>query len=72
MFYQYEKEKKEAEKEETRGRIDERKKNIYFSLRAATPGSTLPSRSSRDAPPPKRQEENRLKIRVKIKRKIKS
>ena len=25
---------------------------IYFSLRAATPGRTLPSRSSNEAPPP--------------------
>ena len=26
--------------------------NVYLSLRAATPGRTLPSRSSKEAPPP--------------------
>jgi hypothetical protein len=40
----------------TMGRRGERE-SVYFSLRAATPGSTLPSRSSSDAPPPDRKGE---------------
>jgi hypothetical protein len=46
------------------------RESVYFSLSAATPGSTLPSSSSSDAPPPEWEKRERKREKRGGKKKV--